>query len=111
MKKWAIIVSALIFVILVGFAALMFVMTLVALNGFSGRSGEMAVMANIIWSGLVVIVCTGSALFTGLYFGKEEKPRVAAFWISMGSSLIIGIGGIFASIIVAVAVAEALWKR
>jgi hypothetical protein len=89
----------------------MFVMTLVALNGFTGRSGEYAVLANIIWSSLVVIVCSGAALVLGLRFGNNENPRLGAFWLSMGLSLILGLAGVLGGIVVAIVVAEALWKR
>jgi hypothetical protein len=107
----SIVSSVLTVILLIVFGFLLTIGQVIALNGFSEREGNASFLTAFICQGVGIILCAILAWWlTKLFTQKFNWNKVLSVIISVVVTTVLGGGLAFASLIVSIGVAEAMWQ-
>lgn len=107
----SIISSVLTVIFLIVFGFLLTIGQVVLLNGFSGKEGNASFLTAFICQGVGMLVCAVLAWWlTKFLVQKFNWNKVLSVFLSVVVATLLGSGLAFASLIVAIGVAEAMWQ-
>lgn len=103
--------SVLTVILLIVFGFMLTIGQVIMLNGFSEREGNASFATAFACQGVVIILCTVLAWWlTRLLVQKFNWNKVLSVIISVVVTTVLGGGLAFASLIVSIGVAEAMWQ-
>jgi hypothetical protein len=107
----SVISSVLTFIFLIVFGFLLTIGQVVMLNGFSEKEGNASFLTAFICQGVVILFCVVLAWWlTKVLVQKFNWNKVLSVVLSVVATTLLGSGLAFASLIVAIGVAEAMWQ-
>lgn len=88
---WNIVSGVVVAVLVSAFGAMMFMVMIIAMNGFSDSDVELAIPFYIVWAGFSAVFSGGMSALAGFFLSKKWNYSMgAAFFASTGTFLIIG---------------------